>query len=254
MRIIVTGATSGIGNEVAKALVRRGARVLATGRRQDRLLALQQELSSNGFAGAKPLEFLAGDLTDREFRKRLVEYAGETMKGLDGVVNNAGVGAIGPFGESSSTRLRTIFELNVFATMELTRDCLPWLSGGRKPFVAVVGSVLGHRGVPGKSEYCAAKFALRGWSESLRCELKSKGIDVILISPSTTRSEFWEALIETQPTVQAHSFGSQSSEVVAGEVVRAIERGQRERILSLGGKMLVAASKFLPGWVDRFAK
>ena len=89
-------------------------------------------------------------------------------------------------------------EIDFFAPVELTRLCLPVLERGKRPAVLNVGSVLSHRAVPNKSEYCAAKFAMRGWTESLRVELQSKKIDVLMLSPSTTRSEFFDSLVDTK--------------------------------------------------------
>src|SRR5690606_8389030 len=92
---------------------------------------------------------------------------------------------------------------NFFAPAELTRGALPLLRQGNSPLVTNIGSVLGHLAVPNKSEYCASKFALRGWTEALRLELAEFQIDVLLVSPSTTGSEFFERLIEGQATGRA---------------------------------------------------
>jgi short-subunit dehydrogenase len=158
------------------------------------------------------------------------------------LINNAGVGARGPFVEASADRLRRIMEVNFFAPVELIRDTLPLLSVGRAPMIVNVSSVLGHRAVPNKSEYCASKFALHGFSDSLRAELASFGVDVLLVSPSTTDSEFSEHVLENR--VATKSFGRGMSPVaVARRTVRAIERGRHEVVLSFGGRLLV--------WVDR---
>ena len=91
--------------------------------------------------------------------------------GLDLLVNNAGIGAQGRFAEADPARLRQIMEVNFFAPAEMTRAALPLLKQGRRPMIVNIGSILGHRGIPGTSEYCASKFAVQGFSESLRAEL-----------------------------------------------------------------------------------
>ncbi len=115
----------------------------------------------------------------------------------------------------------------------------------------IVGSVLSHRAVPLKSEYCAAKFALRGWSEALRCELARDKIDVLQISPSTTRSEFFDSLVDTNKDQRSRSFGSKSPNAVARLAIKGLRSSKRDIIISLGGKGLVWAGRFFPNIVDR---
>lgn len=248
-RILVTGASSGIGFELVIALLRQGAKIFATARRAHRLEDLRDSVDSED---RKNLRIIPGDLNDEKFRAQLIDCCRTEFDGLDGLVNNAGAGAIGLFVDASPDRLRQVMEIDFFSAVELTRLALPLISQGSLPFIAVVGSVLGHRGVSRKSEYCAAKFAIRGWSESLRCELRQEGVSVIMISPSTTRSEFFASLLETAASEESRSIGSMSTQAVADQIVKAIQRNKREVILSLGGKLLVFASRFFPKILDRF--
>jgi NAD(P)-dependent dehydrogenase (short-subunit alcohol dehydrogenase family) len=261
LRTIVTGATSGIGRALAIELVRQRACVVAMGRREERL----QELEST-VGPADRFAWLAGDVTKSADRGAAIELCCRRFGGLDALVNNAGIGALGPFAEAENERLRRVMEVNLFAPVEFIREALPHLRGGRTPIVVNVGSVLGHRAVPGKSEYCASKFALHGLSDALRIELGREGIDVLLVSPSTTQSEFFEVAGERDSSASggedhrgAHSPRSPSSrppgfrsfmsprgmsaETVARRIVVAMRRGRREIILSAGGIALV--------WLDR---
>jgi NAD(P)-dependent dehydrogenase (short-subunit alcohol dehydrogenase family) len=177
---IVTGASSGIGRELCKLLVARNATVIANARRADRLLSLVQETNGR----VVPIE---GDVSDEAVRHRLIDTANRLGNGsVDLLVNNAGIGAIGPFCSATPQRLRRIMEVNFFAPVELARLAYPLLCKGRAPVLCNISSVLGHRAVPDKSEYCASKFALHGWSDSIRAEWHAAGIQVTLISPSTT--------------------------------------------------------------------
>jgi short-subunit dehydrogenase len=103
-------------------------------------------------------------------------------------------------------------EVNFFAPAEFIREALPLLQHGKQPIVMNVSSVLGHRAVPEKSEYCASKFALHGLSDALRAEFVKRGIDVLLVSPSTTASEFFDVAdgAASQPQRQ---FGSMPAEM-----------------------------------------
>lgn len=255
-RVILTGASSGIGWYLASELVRAGAYVVVTSRRSDRLHQLREAFGNP----RKRLISLPGDVSEASHRERLVQTAVDELGGIDLVINNAGVGAIGNFENATPDRLRRIFEVDFFAAAELTRLSLPHLHVGRQPAVCLVSSVLGHRAVPGKSEYCAAKFALRGWAESLRVELKPSGIDVIMISPSTTGSEFFDALIDTpsphlaSPAATDHThrqkWGVQSAEQVAHSILQAVRMRKRDMVLSPGGKALVWFSRLAPQLMD----
>ncbi|MGD9645021.1 MAG: SDR family NAD(P)-dependent oxidoreductase [Pirellulales bacterium] len=245
-RVLVTGASSGIGRAIALELVRAGAQVLAIARRAERLAALRDECA----AGPGKLLYFAGDVTQPETRRAALAMADEQLGGLDILINNAGVGALGPFATASETRLRHIMEVNFFAPCEWTRDALPLLRRGRAPTVVNISSVLGHRAIPRMSEYCASKFAMQGWSEALRAELATAGVGVLVVSPGTTESEFMDNLHE----VQAEHIGGErsgvSAEHVARRTLRAMERGNHEIIPSLSGALLVWANRLAPRLVD----
>lgn len=255
-RVVLTGASSGIGWYVASELVRAGAYVVVSSRRMDRLAQLRQSFGNP----RKRLIAVPGDVAESAHRQELITAAVEQLGGIDILINNAGVGAIGNFEQATPERLRRIFEVDFFAAAELTRLALPHLHAGFQPAICVVSSVLGHRAVPGKSEYCAAKFALRGWAESLRVELNPSGIDVISISPSTTRSEFFGSLIDSEPQSETDgergnrapksALRAQSAEQVAHSILQAIRQRKRDLILSSGGKALVWLSRLAPQLMD----
>jgi short-subunit dehydrogenase len=248
-RVILTGASSGIGWYLASRLIGEGAKVVVSGRRQERLSRLRVSLGNPA-----RLIAVAGDLCDVGHREKLVNATVDAWGGIDILINNAGVGAVGRFGESSPQRLREIFELDFFAAAELTRLAIPWLKLGSKPAICNISSVLAYRGVPLKSEYCAAKFALRGWSESLRVELIQDGIKLLMVAPSTTRSEFFNSLIDSNETPARGGPWAQSAEAVAGRVCRVLTKGRRESILTFGGKAFVAFSYWWPWATDRLLK
>ena len=248
-RAIVTGASSGIGLEIALQLAQAGARVIATARRSDRLSALSEQASSSGRGKiiARP-----GDITDPTFRASLIDQAVHDFGGLDLLVNNAGIGGIGPFEHADHDRMHRVFDVNFFAPAELTRIALPLLRCGKAPVICNISSVLGHRAVPKKSEYSASKFAMHGWSDALRAELAADGIQVTLVSPSTTASEFFDVAIQSNdPGKPTTEMKAMSAGRVAAQSIRAIERRKDEVILSLGGKTLVYADRLWPWLMNR---
>lgn len=238
-RCLVTGASSGIGRALVVELVRGGARVVASARRGELLQELQQELG----ARATALIPIPGDITDVDHRRELLRVCQEHLGGLDVLINNAGIGGIGRFESAGPERARRIFEVNFFAPIEFIRESLPWLRHGRRPLIVNVSSVLGHRAVPNKAEYCASKFALHGFSDALRAELAAERIDVLLVSPSTTATEFFHKAGGRQLTLGKRLGGAMSAERVARQIVSGIRAGRSEIILSWGGRAIV--------WLDR---
>jgi short-subunit dehydrogenase len=247
LRAIVTGASSGIGREVAVELARQQVLVVAVARREDRLGALADRVT----ALDGRLESLAGDITDAEVRRRAIELAATKFGGLDLLVNNAGVGAMGLFEDADPQRVRRIMEVNFFALVEMTRLALPLLKAGRTPMIVNVGSILGHRGVPHNSEYSASKFAVHGFSESLRAELAPRGIEVLVVSPGTTETEFFDRVLEhtSKPDWPAHK--PVSAAWVARETVQAIRLGRHEIIPYRWGRVLCWLNRLSPRLVDR---
>ncbi|MEZ6088403.1 MAG: SDR family NAD(P)-dependent oxidoreductase [Pirellulaceae bacterium] len=250
---IVTGASSGIGMQIAKQLVAQGAVVIAVARREERLQELVRSATISP-SNTERIIPVAGDITDPGFRERIIACAANVSDRLDLLVNNAGVGGIGPFREATPERLRRIMEVNFFASVELTRLALPMLRKGKSPVICNVSSVLGHFAVPDKSEYCASKFALHGWSDAMRAELAEEGIQVTLISPSTTSSEFFDVAIETQASAVQKRRQAMPPERVAALALRAITRRRDEAILSAGGKFMVYADRLCPWLVNRLVR
>lgn len=248
-RILVTGASSGIGRELARRLAAKGATLLLTARREDRLADLADELLGRNAI----VEYVAGDIVVSDVQAELVAVAQQKLGGLDALINNAGAGAVGSFVDADPARTRTLMELNYFAPVGLIRRALPTLQHGREPLIVNVGSVLGHVAMPLKSDYCASKFALRGFSDALRIELKSEGIDLLWVAPNTTRSEFFESLIDQQGSVAKNPFSMSPSEV-ARQIVDAMERRRDDLVLTLSARWLIRLDFLWPELLRWFQK
>ncbi|MDY0168780.1 MAG: SDR family oxidoreductase [Thermoguttaceae bacterium] len=247
LRAIVTGASSGIGRELVCQLAGAGVRVVALARREDRLRTLAGECA------AQPGEVttVAGDVTESDVRDRAVETADSRFGGLDILVNNAGIGAMGLFEDADPQRLRRIMEVNFFALVEMTRLALPLLRRGTTPMIVNVSSILGRRGVPYNSEYAASKFAVHGFSESLRTELARHGIDVLVVSPGTTETEFFDSVIERTGAPAWPEHRPISAAEVARKTILAMRRGRHEIVPYFWGKVLLGMNRLSPTFVDR---
>jgi short-subunit dehydrogenase len=238
-----------MGREIALELARQGANLVLLARREEKLRAVADEIGRLGGGGR--VEVVVGDVTDRNSRRAMLERAQSTFGGLDILVNNAGVGTLARFETSDPQVTRKVFDINFFAPVDLTREALPLLKAGQKPIVVNIGSVVGHRGMPQNSDYCASKFALRGWSESLRVELKPMGIDVLLVSPGSTVTDFWDNLAAKEFEAPWSLKAALPADVTARAVVRAIAKGKREIIPGLQPRIFVSLARWFPRFTDR---
>jgi short-subunit dehydrogenase len=248
-RMLITGSSQGIGKALAEAAAARGAKVLAVARSENLLRELAEQVRSRGGT----FESLAADITDPKDRQRMVEAARNHFGGLDVLVNNAGIGATGHFAEVGPDRLRKIMEVNFFGMTETVRACLPLLREGNQPAIVNISSIAGKRGIPARSEYSASKFALQGFSEALRAELAKDGIDVLVVCPGLTDTNFSKNMLEQKARMAVDHLRGMRPEKVAAATLRAIERGRHEVCLTLQGKLLVFVSRFLPRLADRIA-
>lgn len=245
-RIIVTGASSGIGRALAVELAGHGARLVLVARRREKLVSLTAEI-----ADPQQVDAVVGDVAESSTRRQALDTCQRNYGGLDILVNNAGVGALGRFEDATPDRLRRIMEVNFFAAAEFAREAFPLLRQGRDPLLVNVSSILGHRAAPRNSEYCASKFALQGLSESLRAEWTRHGIGVLVVSPGSTRTEFGENLLEDQIEAPLPSRPHTSAEEVAKLAVRAMQRRRNEVVPSFTGRLLLWANRIAPRAVDR---
>jgi len=246
-RALITGASSGIGRALALELARHGADLVLLARRRERLEEVAQQVTAIG----RRAVLVVGDVTDADARHRALEAARKNLGGLDILVNNAGVAAHGRFAEASSERVRPIMEVNFFAPVELIREAIPILREGVQPVVVNVGSILGERGSPHKSEYSASKFALHGFSEAVRPELARLGIEVLVVAAGPTESEHFDVLLEGTAKLPWGEPPRQPAEEVAQTIVRAIEHGKTHVVTGWRGRALLLINRLFPGILDR---
>src|SRR5436305_459519 len=239
-RILITGASQGIGMALAEAAAARGAKVLAAARNADLLAQLAERVRARGGT----VETVQADVTIPADRQKLADVAVTHFGGLDILVNNAGIGATGHFADVSPDRMRKIFEVNFFGVTETTRVLLPLLKMGKQPAIVNISSIAGKRGIPARSEYSASKFAVQGFSEALRAELGKDGIDVLLVCPGLTQTNFSHNMLEQKALVKLDHLRGMTSAQVAAKTLRAIERGKNEITLTLQAKLIALVSRF----------
>ena len=245
-RLLITGASGGIGRCLAEQSAAAGARLVLAARSADKLDELARTLTARG----ADVVAVPADVTSEVDRRRLVDTAVERFDGLDVLINNAGVASWGHFADSSEEILRQIMEVNFFAPAELMRLAAPALTRGRQPAVVNVASMCGRCGMPAWSEYSASKFALCGLTEALRGELARFDIDVLLVVPGLTRSDLSRHLLRKAGRADIDFDRGMPAEDVARGILRALRANRGETVLGRDARWLLRVRRFLPGLVD----
>jgi short-subunit dehydrogenase len=203
--IIITGASSGIGEATARLLAPKGACLTLVARRLDRLLALKNNLESatkhteQGPAGQ--IVTVQADVTSAHDRERIIHETLQSFGRIDGLVNNAGFGQRGPVELVPMEGIRSNFETNLFSLIALTQRVIPIMRNQQSGRIVNVGSVAGKIARPLSSIYDATKHALEAITDGLRGELSIFGIQVVLIEPGYILTEFLDAADQVSKSV-----------------------------------------------------
>ena len=179
----ITGASRGLGADIAAAALKAGDRVVATGRQR---AAVSDRLGPD----SDRLIALDLDVSDADQARAAVAAAIERFGAIDVLVNNAGYGHLGYFEETTAADIEAQYATNVFGLFNVTRAVLPAMRAARKGHVFNLSSVAGYRGIETGALYCSSKFAVEGFSESLAAELAPFGIHVTIVEPGPFRTDF----------------------------------------------------------------
>lgn len=235
---LVTGSSSGIGAATARELARRGVRLVLAARRADLLDAEAQAIrQSGGEAIAIPT-----DVTDPAQIEALVARAIEAYGRIDVLVNNAGIGSIRTFARMSSEDIEQMLETNLRGVVRLTHAVLPGMLERRHGAVITVASVAGHVAVD--PIYSATKYAVRGFSLSLRRQLAGSGVSVSVVSPGFIRSNMTDGKRRGLP----------GPEIVARAIAELIVHPRREVVVPRYYRPAIWAERALPWLADRLLR
>lgn len=248
--VLITGASSGIGEELALQLAQACAVLTLVARRREQLESIAQRVAANG--KARPLVMECDVTRDGDLERAVAEAVGKWGK-LDIAIANAGFGVVGLLKNLSLEDYRRQFETNVFGVLRTIYAALPEIekTQGR---VVIISSVSGWASTPGASAYSMSKFALRALANAITPELKRSGVKVTLISPGFVASnirrvdnlgEFHSGAPDPVP-----AWLQMNTSLAAQKILRAVARGKREGIVTLHAKVLVLLERFLP-WVVR---
>jgi short-subunit dehydrogenase len=248
--VLITGASSGIGEELARQLAQARAKVALAARRKDVLESLAQKIAAGGQHAA--LAFECDVTRDGDVERAVAETVRQRGK-LDVVIANAGFGIVGPLRQLTLEDYRRQFETNVFGVLRTVLAALPEIEKS-KGNVVLIGSVSGWAASPGASPYAMSKFAVRALANSITPELRLAGVKVTLISPGFVASDIRRVDNRGQLHAGAKdpvpAWLIMSTEKAARQILQAVARGKREAIITGHGKLLVALERFFP-WVTR---
>ncbi len=250
--IFVTGATSGIGLALVRAYHREGACVYFCGRRQDRLLAIEQELNQIRPGSAKGF---CVDVTQENDFIPVLDHFNSKKTRLDLVVANAGFGVFGNFENLTNSDYQRQFETNVFGVMNSIRPFLGHLKASQGQ-VAIVGSGNSYIALPTVSPYCMSKFAVRAFADSLRGELHSSKVAVTLVCPGFVESEIrhldHDGKLDPNKKDEIPSWLVVSADRAAEELMRGLKKRKAELWITGHIKPIIMLEMLLPGlmrWV-----
>ena len=184
---IVTGAGTGLGKELSLQLAKQGYHLILTGRTEDKLNAVKEQIEQSG-GSATVIQLDLRNIEDIKEKALLISKKHE----IYGLVNNAGLGYFGPFSEVLDTEIEEMFQTNVFGTIHMTKALLPYLEQNDKGLVLNIVSTAGLRGKKNEAVYCSSKFAVRGFTESLQKEYEGTEIRFVAAYMGGMNTPFWE--------------------------------------------------------------
>lgn len=247
--VIITGASSGIGEACAYTFAKQGAKVVLAARSIDKLNHVKQQCEA---LGAQTL-LVKCDVSLEEDCKNLINQTVAQFKTIDILINNAGISMRALFVDLDLAVLKQVMDINFWGTVYCTKYAMPYLLA-QKGSVIGISSVAGFKGLPGRTGYSASKFAMEGFMESLRIENLKTGLHVGVMRPGYTASNIRNAALNKDAKSQAESPFDESklmsAEEVADYILNMIKTKKAEQVLTLQGKLSFLLQKFVPRILD----
>ena len=248
--VIITGASSGIGEALVRNYAAQGAKVVLAARNIEKLLVLSEEIQTY----ENQLLCIKTDVSKEGDCLKLIEGAIDKFGRIDIMINNAGISMRALFEETELSVIRKLMDVNFWGTVYCTKFALPFLLKSKGSVVAV-SSIAGYKGLPGRTGYSSSKFAIHGFLEVLRIENMKKGLHVLTACPGFTASNIRNTALAADGSQQGESPRDEgkmmTAEKVAEHIVNAITKRKPRLTLTFQGKLTVWLNKFFPRLVDK---
>lgn len=248
--VVITGASSGIGKACAFEFASKGANVVLGARKFNELEIIEDYIKSKGVDAFS----VKTDVKNFEDCKNLIDKTVEKYGKIDVLINNAGISMRSSFEDLDLSVIKEVMDTNFYGTVYCTKIALPYLLK-QKGTVIGISSISGLTPLPGRTGYCASKYAMDGFLKTLRLENMKKGLNVLIVHPGFTNSNIRKSALNKNGLPQIETPRNEekmmSSERVAKKIVEATLKHYRDLILTNQGKLVVWLYNIFPGFTDR---
>jgi short-subunit dehydrogenase len=247
--VVVTGASSGIGEAIAREFALNGSRVVLAARTESKLSEIAKEINDSGGEAI----FVRTDVSIEADCKQLIQKSIEKYGRIDILVNNAGLSMRAAFHDVDIKVLHRLMNVNFWGTVYCTKYALPYLLESKGSLIGI-SSVAGFHGLPGRTGYSASKFAIHGFLETIRIENLKKGLHVMIIAPGFTSTEIRKHALTATGQEQGESPRDEralmSPGYVAKWVLKGIRKKKRNKLLTWDGRFTALFQRIVPEVVD----
>jgi short-subunit dehydrogenase len=247
--VIVTGASSGIGEAIAREFASLGSKVVLAARSEEKLIKITEELKQHN----SNIVYIKTDVSNEENCKNLIDRTLEIFNKIDILVNNAGISMRASFLDVDLKVLHRLMDVNFWGTVYCTKYALPHLIQQKGSLIGV-SSVAGFHGLPGRTGYSASKFAIHGFLETIRIENLKTGLHVMIIAPGFTTTDIRRRALLSNGEEQGESPRDEHKlmppQYVAKWVIKGIRKNKRNKLLTWEGRLTALFQRIVPRFVD----